>query len=566
MINFIAQLRKSRNSRRRVKSSKPKSRRSLLEQCEDRRMMACAGTPQEIAQTASYADFNGDGFDDLAIGVPGENGDAGAVNVIYGSEHGLHAYARNFNQYWTQSRAGTDVSERYDGFGASLAAGDFDGDGFDDLAIGAPGESGASGAVTVLRGSRYGLTASGSQFWNEALVTRSSPNSNSSFGLSVVAGDFNRDGRDDLAIGAPGLIVSGQDGAGGVFVLPGSAGGLTSDNYQLWHQNIAGIAGGAEAGDRFGRALAAGDFNNDGMDDLAIGVPGEDLGRIADAGVVNVIYAASQPPIVAAAIPNAGPVSLQTAGWGLSSANDQMWHQNVAGIYGGAEAYDQFGNSLAIGDFNRDGFDDLAIGVAYEDIHYAGINRIHAGAVNVIFSRAGRLDAYRNSILHLGRSDIAGTPQGHIDSGYTCESNGGKFGAALVSADFNGDGYDDLAIGSPGDRLGGSVRVFYGTFWGLPSWRHQYWHQDSTGIFDQAESGDRFGSVLTAGDFNGDGIADLAIGVPRESIGSVIAGAVNVIYGSHDRLTAHNNQVWHRGLFTVLGNANSEDYFGGYGG
>src|SRR5262245_7680398 len=77
------------------------------------------------------ADFNGDGFSDLAVGVSGENNNAGAVNVIYGSASGLTSTG---NQVWTENSLG-ETSSAGDRFGISLAAGDFDNDGFADLAI-----------------------------------------------------------------------------------------------------------------------------------------------------------------------------------------------------------------------------------------------------------------------------------------------------------------------------------------------------------------------------------------------------------------------------------------------
>ena len=87
-------------------------------------------------------------------------------------------------------------------------------------------------------------------------------------------------------------------------MIYGSATGLTSTGRQLWHQKIAGIAGKAEAGDRFGAAVTTGDFNNDGYDHLAIGVPGEAVGNLNNAGAANVIY---------------GAVG------GLSNVGDQFW-------------------------------------------------------------------------------------------------------------------------------------------------------------------------------------------------------------------------------------------------
>ena len=94
---------------------------------------------------------------------------------------------------------------------------------------------------------------------------------------------------DDLAIGVSKEDVGDRLDAGAASLLFGDNGGL-SDRDQLWHQSSPGAAGVPEAGDFFGDALAAGDFDGDGDSDLAVGVPRETIGDIADAGAVNMLY------------------------------------------------------------------------------------------------------------------------------------------------------------------------------------------------------------------------------------------------------------------------------------
>jgi hypothetical protein len=114
------------------------------------------------------------------------------------------------------------------------------------------------------------------------------------FGYSLAAGDFDHDGFFDLAIGLPDAAVGAMSEAGMVVVMHGSRLGLVTIQFQVWRQDVTTVPDTAEALDSFGAALAAGDFNGDGRDDLAVGVPNETLdsagGPIQLAGAVDVIY------------------------------------------------------------------------------------------------------------------------------------------------------------------------------------------------------------------------------------------------------------------------------------
>lgn len=147
---------------------------------------------------------------------------------------------------------------------------------------------------------------------------------------------------------------------------------------------------------------------------------------------------------------------------------------------------------------------------------------------------------------------------------------GNAAAAARVWADFNGDGFADLAIGIPlengigGSRDAGAVQVLYGSPSGLQAVGNQVWHQGSSGILDVAEPYDDFGQALTAGDFNGDGVDDLAIGVPGEDIGDPIiedAGVVQIIFGSASGLTADGDQFWYQDTPVILDSADQYDQF-----
>lgn len=496
------------------------------------------------------ADFNDDGYADLAIGVPYEeiNGvRGGAINVIYGSKDGLES---DDNQVFHRDTADLEGKpEPGDEFGYALAVGDFDDDGYADLAIGVPSDEvngvDGAGSVTVLYGSNDGLDADDSEIWSQHTSgIGDDPDTNDNFGYALTTGDFNDDGHDDLAIGVPGEDVSGEDDAGLVHVIYGSKDGLDSVDDEIWHQGSDSVTGLLEDGDGFGSALAGGDFDGDGNDDLAIGVPGENMSGHDNAGWVHVLYGT-----------DSGSSSSQGNDGGLSGDDDDVWHQNIDGIEGEAESHDDFGYSLAVGDFDDDDYDDLAIGVPGEDV---GSDDDGAGAVNVIYGDSNGLTKDDDQYWHQGTSGVEGEPD-----------DDEHFGYAVAAGDFDDDGHDDLAIGAPGEDFeshdeAGQVQVLYGKGGGLSGDDDQRWHQSIDDIEGTAEAHDEFGAALCTGDYDGDGTSDLVIGVPSEDVGSDDdAGSLNVIYGDDsERLSDEDNQAWNQGSSGIEGKPESDDSFG----
>jgi disulfide bond formation protein DsbB len=422
---------------------------------------------------------------------------------------------------------------------------DFNGDGAADLAIGAPGESlgagqGSAGVVHVLYGSASGLTATGNQLWSQDTPgVGGVAEAGDGFGGALVGGDFNADGRADLAVGVPsenaaaGMIY----GTGVVHVLYGSAAGLTAAGSQLWSQDSPGVGGTAEPGDAFGLALAAGDFNADGRADLAVGAPSEDVGSVMEAGALNVLYGAAG---------------------GLTAAGNQVWSQDSPGVAGIAETQDFLGSALATGEFNGDGRADLAAGAPGETL---AVVAEAAGAVNVLYGSAGGLTATGSQVWSQDSPGVADLTEPRD-----------LFGSALATGDFNADGQAELAIGVPGETLNdltnpigeaGVVHVLPGSPDGLTGTGSQLWSQNSPGVADQAEGSDRLGSALTTGDFNGDGPADLAVGAPGENLNIGFgSGVVHVLPGSAAGLTATGSQLWSQDSPGVAGASEFLDFFG----
>lgn len=410
------------------------------------------------------------------------------------------------------------------------------------------------------------------------------------FGGTVAVGDFDHDGYADLAVGVPGETVSGQAEAGAVHVYYGWAGGILLDGDQVFTQASLGIAGTPEAGDHFGAALAVGDFDSNGVDDLIIGVPDEDLGSVADAGMVLVLFGRAGVPLsgeVSTFEDNPCPESGDRYGFSLAlgrtstvayvaigtpgrtvdlfhddagsveflrctipdcailvtvgcfTVNQNSFFLDLGDIADDAESGDQFGWSVATGDFNADGEDDLAIGVPFEDVGATA----DAGAVHVLY---GDGDFFRLDNDQFWHQSVAGI----VD----VAEAGDRFGGSLAAGHFDGSPAEDLAIGVAGESTAsapeaGGVHVLYGGVAGLTETGDQFFLEDTLGA-GGSENGDHFGAALARGDFDGDGADDLAAGVPDENYtGIPNGGRLKVLYGtSPTGLTVTGHQSFDQDL------------------
>lgn len=484
----------------------------------------------------AVGDFNGDGLDDAVIAAPfrsaGGEDNAGVIFVIHGS-NGSGIYDEEYTQVWSQATPGVaGAHEEDDRFGETLAVGDFNGDGLDDLAVTtlneAVGATPGGGAVSILYGTVFGLSTTGNFIFTQEDLGYTT-NNYDYFGYSLAAGDFDGDGRDDLAMGCPHKEIGGHINGGVVYVAWGSGGGLSMSGATLLHQDSTGIFQQVEDSDQFGLSLAAGDLNGDGRDDLAVGVPREDIGAASNAGGVHVFYGSD----------------VSSTGFGFNSFVSQGGFTDGEEIIGAVEAGDEFGMTLAIGDFNDDGASDLAIGVPGESVGALS----DSGAINVLYGTIFGVTHFNNLVITQNTfNPIGGSLPGSAGAG-------DEFGDTLTVGDFNGDGYVDLVAGAPRKDLtfgcstednAGAAFVIYGSATGLTATGSQRIDQSNCSAAGSAVSLDRYAYALAAGDFDADGEDDLLVGVPEKDRGDKTnVGAAHILSGSPDGVSFTGDEEWY---------------------
>jgi hypothetical protein len=468
------------------------------------------GTNSQEALGSSVValDLDNDSLDDLVVG--------GMTPTFSGRIRAYRSTGRALTSLGT--RTGVVTGQRY---GAALAAGHFFHGMVElrtQLAIGSPGgfSPSAGGAVTVeiLDGIVFDVVV---ELVQGAGGMPGSDEDGDDFGAALAVGDFNDDGYDDLAIGAPGEDLAGGADSGAVYVVYGSDSGLDPATGELWTQGTAGVPGGDEAGDQFGFALAAGDFDGDFVDDLAIGAPGEEVSGLAGAGAVTLLPGSE--------------------GVGLVAAGSVQLSQGDGIVPGGLEAGDRFGEVLAAGRIVMGGTtqspSELVIGVPHEAVG----SEAEAGAVIVLPGRDGGITATGAELFT--QNDLAG---GFAEAG-------DRFGGALAIGSFKRPFYSDLVVGAPGEDHAGAADagvayIFFGRDASLSASEMQFVPRQLPG--DTVLPAVEFAAALAAPDLDGNGRRDLALGVPGFSSGNPNVGEVQILFSAlfADSFDYGNRDAW----------------------
>ena len=517
-----------------------------------------ANENEQSGRSVSRAgDVNGDGLDDIIIGAPradavdSDVNDRGTSYVVFGKSDGgvvelsaiADAATNNDNGFVLNGASAVDLS------GHSVSgAGDVNGDGLDDIIIGARaaapnGEN--SGVSYVVFGKTDGGIVELSMIDNDDgfVINGASIGDRSGFAVSG-AGDINGDGLDDILVGAR-LADQNDVGSdrGASYVVFGKTDGnlveLSAIADAAENDNAGFVLNGVAMNDRSGNSVSgAGDINGDGLDDIIIGAHYADLNNVdSNSGASYVVFGKS----------DGGVVELSQI---ASEDNDNGF------VLNGVAMGDQSGNSVSgAGDVNGDGLDDIIIGARNADP-----NGVDSGASYVVFGKSD------GGVVALGEIASDSNPDGFVLNGV---SEGDQSGFSVSGAgDINGDGLNDIIIGArDADPNGAGSGASYLVF-GKRDGNAVELSSIELGFGGFVINGENEGnfsgnSVSGAGDVNGDGFDDLIVGAQRAIPNGTDSGTSYVIFGGQG--VSVSADVGGDGADTLTGDSGANQLIGGDG-
>ena len=501
-----------------------------------------AGSDFAVAVGAA-GDVNGDGFGDVIVGAPHyPNFLAGAVFVFHGSAAGI-ADA-------TASQADSRIDGTGDEVGASVAwAGDVNGDGYDDVIVGAPEYTGGAsdeGGAWIFHGSASGI-ASGGVAQADTVLRGGMPDCYLG-GAVAGAGDVDGDGYADVIVGGAGCRILVEN-EGGAFIFHGRAGGI-ADDVALQADTV--LRGGAASANMGSAVAGAGDVNADGFADVIVGASTYSSPEVAEGAAFVFLGRSSgvldgDPSAAYVHLEQNFPVALLgTSVAGVGDVNGDGFADVIVGapnwassrlgaayVYHGgaglrhATALD-VGNPLigeqldaglgvsvaSAGDVNGDGYDDVIVGAKDYD--------------------AGEAEEGAAFVFHGGPLGILGPGPPFAAAQLESDQIGGGLGSEVASAgDVNGDGYDDVIVGTDGydnpESDEGVAFVFHGSATGIGDRNPS--NADATIETNQSNAAVGNGTfVASAGDVNGDGYSDVLFGAPFWDGGGINDRGIGLLF------------------------------------